>query len=36
MRTRTDETRGIGVLACYGAMTLGQGADEPVTEFLHV
>jgi anti-sigma B factor antagonist len=28
MRIRTDATRGIRVLACEGAMTLGGGADE--------
>ena len=28
MRTRMDEIRGIRVLACYGTMTLGGGADE--------
>jgi anti-sigma B factor antagonist len=28
MRTRIDETRGIGVLACEGAMLLGGGSDE--------
>jgi anti-anti-sigma factor len=28
MRTLTDELRGIRVLACVGAMTLGEGAEE--------
>lgn len=28
MRTKTDETRGIRVLACVGALTVGDGADE--------
>ena len=36
MRTRTDEIRGIKVLSCFGAMTLGGGADELDEAFARV